>query len=240
MQAKGEVSIWSPVPVYIRLNSPRDSLTIEDTVLVVVTTTSQEVDVFTMQPLPGDSTVQAAGIPGRDVSVRAYDPDGNPLTELNVAYWTSDKRVAVNYGSYFQGIDTGTVMVYAQTTAYGRTFIDSVQFRVTFPITGYFNIYPRYYLFPESDPVLSGPRLRIARGGVVTWQSQSPFPVDIVFDDPATALDPDGDGEETGGNIPVVASDPYTTAQRKFAEPGEYKFHSTAYPSIQGVVEVVP
>jgi plastocyanin len=153
------------------------------------------------------------------MTVHVENEDGMYNPDLLVYYSTNDvTRAGIDrFWAYLDARKPGPVMVYAQTTAYGVTYIDSTEITITYPIEAMVMIYPSTDI-PTSDPYFIAPILTIQRGGTVYWINSSQREIDVTFTD-STHVD--------GGNIAAVPVD--GAEGRTFPTPGTYDYRSVKY-----------
>jgi hypothetical protein len=159
-------------------------VTLKDTVFIKVTDTppTSPLDVFSIQPAPGDSAKRAldfnnsrvtwtAKCDGTDCSGPVYYHSSNPIiASINRQTGT----VILN--------DTGHVVFTATTMAYNVARQDSLTFTVGYQLSPEVDITLAMILGVLTLGFVSPKKLILGVGAVVTFCNHSPKPVDVVFD----------------------------------------------------------
>lgn len=207
----------------------RDSVFVK----VVANPTPPVLASLSIQPVPPDTAKRSylplLGIPAlqTDASgssllppVRATDMAGQPLSDFLVAYSVSDTTVVGLFTPYypyfndyvadgrqavFEGLRTGQVTFYASATVFGVTKVDTLPYRIGWPVArdiwlspdpsrGPGNFFRNFYDISNDFFGDSGKpsEITMGAGGVVGWYTSNrpldapptPFETDIVFDDP--------------------------------------------------------
>ncbi len=199
--------------------------------------------VWSMVPIPGSTYGQLFFLfaSGRSfqpaITVKALDPDGNPIPGLSIEYESLDPEVV--HVDPVRGkiglLQPGEARLVARTTAYGVTRADTTLFTVTLPLINGVLIQPG----PNGGPpTVTSKSMVIRPGGYVFWTNQTPDSLRVTFDNPAsaerieelcTALGDAYPAHCESGNIRPFMSDansPFdNTRGRQFKEPGSYTFH---------------
>lgn len=252
LRAKGTAS-----GAIIRAFTTVDGVTRRDSVYVTITegTPTSFPTRVAFELNPGDSakmgqTEQYSR--GKTIKIIRSDDAGNNLSTLRVGLWVSDaSKVRLTQSGNNATIlpyRPGKVTFYISTYAYGRGFLDSLSYLVGWPVSGYIAAYLRMPMGVKDSIVDFHPKLlTVGTGACVHWRSGSTrFPVDVEFDDTASAESPlqvphcysymqDG---LVSGNIPAFgtvydeAGNPISGSNwraRVFTKPGIYKYRSRLY-----------
>jgi hypothetical protein len=178
-------------------------------------------------------------------------------SSILVAYKTSNPLTATvdAFGSIREG-DTGHVTFVASTWAYGVGRRDSLRYTISWPRYGSNQVQEVVTVDSATvQPVWSMPAISIAVGGTVAWINQFSRIVDITFDDPAGVeagcfaifICTDGAPSTGPGNVPGFYTDLAGTdtsvlshgiVARSFPVAGTYRYHSTRFSSLSGVIYV--
>jgi hypothetical protein len=251
-------AIGTGTGVQVAVKLSQGNLTHTDTAVINITDdpAPPALASFTIHPVPPDSAKYAyGGLFGELPQVHpvALDENGNPLDVL-VGYSSSDTTVAtmLTDGS-IQGQRPGKFKIYAQTTVYGVTRADTLEYTIGLPIVAGFFVCDPVAAHAAGATCETGGAITIAKGGIAFWLNSVPdpnnptqvVPIDIVFDDPTNVLEDDIVCFCGSGNIEPFGFidndngifDLFRT--RSFPVVGVYKFHSTVVPSYQGEVDVV-
>lgn len=163
------------------------------------------------EPLAPDSTIWAVGGEGAFFQVRAdgsytttgaklltvhgaFDQADQPINDLMINYTSSDSTVmtAIGEGSVVL-IDAqrpGRASVIANATAYGVTRADTVEFTIRMPLAVAVRIKGKSTSTGGvTAPLFEPAEVTVSPGGTIVWANVSGEPVDIVFDDPASAVE---------------------------------------------------
>lgn len=269
-------------------------LTHVDTAFVsVVSTDSPPVlTSFSIQPIPPDSAkLGAAVVVFQNISllladtlpVRATDSAGMPILTipgdvsgiLPVALRSSDtsvvqfdKMIFTTKMAELRGFKVGTAKIYASTTAFGITKVDTLNYRIGWPL-----VEKMLMVVPSSrhrpgmlpiDNVFTRPVLRIGVGGVVTWSNlgnlgdTNSTPNHIVFNDQdlpnILSISPRPSfmpfyahvseclafiGADCVHGGNMVISPTQKKASRRFPVSGVYEYSSSLYPNSVGRIIVI-
>ena len=249
--------------VIASLRDNAQGVTHQDTAFIVVTATpaASGIATFSMQPAPGDSAKRSLNdFDGGGLVVpltipwpaTVVDSAGDTLCSVNscsipVYYHGSNPAVATVDArtGMLTKIDTGHVMLSAQTLVYGRPFRDSVDFRIGL-MTDVF-LFFRPTQDGESGPF--GQKIVLGVGAVMYFYNLGVYgPIQITFDDPTLAdsvvndaifgMPPTGNGNVTI-NCDSVAN-PYCfdpneqLFERVFPRAGTTQMHISAFPGFPG------
>jgi hypothetical protein len=155
------------------------------------------------------------------------------------------------------GVDLGYVPLVATMTAYGRSFADTVQYRIGLPAYTKVQIHgPLYAYVPYEEGSFDPESVTVGTGAVIEWWDAGRIQgtkTDITFDPvQAQALDSVPEGYscvnyavDCGGTGsvpafgPVEGEDYFLTATRgrRFTQPGVYRYTNTLWGT-HGVVVV--
>jgi hypothetical protein len=243
-----------------------DGVTHADTATVAVTPDPGALLVtsFSIQPVPPDSARMALGgtvlETNRTLTPIVLDASGNPVFDLPIRYATLDETTAIidRWGGAVTGISLGYVPMVATITAYGRTFADTVQYRIGLPAYTQVHIHGPLYAYVRYEVGSFDPdSVTVGTGAVIEWVDAGRLPgtmSDITFD-PVQAEALDSVPESTScsynpidcgatGNVPpfgpVDGEDYFLTYSRarRFTQPGVYRYTNTL-SGTHGVVVVV-
>ena len=243
-----------------------DGVTHADTATVAVTPDPGALLItsFSIQPVPPDSARMALGgtlsQTNRTLTPIVMDAGGNQVFDLPVRYATLDERTATidRWGGAITGVNLGYVPLVATMTAYGRSFADTVQYRIGLPAFTKVYIHGPLYAYVQYQVGSFDPdSVTVGTGAVIEWWDAGRLEgtkSDITFDPvQAQALDSvpessactnygvDCDGT---GNVPpfgpVTGEDywPTATRARRFTQPGVYHYTNTI-SGTHGVIVVV-
>jgi plastocyanin len=254
--SEGVVRALSPasrIPVVATLSIA--NLTHLDTTLITITDdlAPPVLAVFSAHPVPPDSAKTTAGpgffMPPKVLPVQALDAANQPMAGLEVDFRSSDTlRASINRstGLVF-GRRPGQVTLYATTTAYGVTKADTIPYTVGWPLHRTVPMYrstPDGAMVPDFDPA----EVWLGPGGTVVWVNFLGKEADVVFDDPASAVENTtyctffglcGSGNIEPFNPPLDDPNFFAHARaRRFPVPGTYTYHSAIY-GITGKVIVM-
>ncbi len=225
---------------------------------------------LSLHPVPPDSAKVAAqsratlgGSSCGLLSARATTSTGAPLDDLPVSIRSSDTTIAqtsqdVGANLVYTGSGSsrcviypyrpGTVTLYAATTAFGATKVDTLPYRVGWPLSGEVVVVPTEV--GSSMNTFVDPVVKIGAGGIVFWNSETATAAtDVIFADPTNVAavstapnlldgpdDPPGMlllfcaafGMDcaNGGNFVIPPGVPYLAAARIFPVPGTYDYHN--------------
>lgn len=247
-------------------NARGQAVTLQDTAKVNVTDVAP-VPVFTrlIVHTPGDSAKAAYGLLNTVLSDSALDASSLLINTVQFDHRSSDTSV-VSFQDRFNGRmrmkQPGVVWLYVTTTIYGITITDSLRFTVGWQVYTVLGV-DTVVSASDSSPKISVPTLlTIGPGGIVRFINRSGRTVDFVFDDPSavrgdtlsvlTRLSTYGIFDFSGapklptsaGNVllpPALGAgfpDGIGIDERLFPHIGTYAYHSTSFPSVQGVIQV--
>jgi hypothetical protein len=219
---------------------------------------------FSIQPVPPDSARMALGgtllQATRSLTPIVMDAGGNQVFDLPVRYATLDPTTATidRWGGAITGVSLGYVPLVATMTAYGRSFADTVQYRIGLP--AYTKVWvhgPLYAYVKYQEGSFDPDSVTVGTGAVIEWWDAGRIEgtqTDITFDPvQAQTLDSVPEGFtcttyglecDATGSIPaygpVKGEDYYMTAVRgrRFSQPGVYRYTNTLWGT-HGVVVVV-
>ena len=176
---------------------------------------------------------------GRSFDAFAVDAAGNPLLDAaGDTIWPLTYYVAStprkeyylynNWTGYGVARNLSEPKITGTTYVFGKSYSDSVKFRVTYPDTAVLYIHRVSYNLTPSPSAMSQTDLTILQGGSVRFQTLNTTKHDdIVFDDLANVVN---------GNIPVVTG--YPGKFVTFPNVGAFTYHSTS--GFHGTITVVP
>ncbi len=205
------------------LSSPEDEVTNVDTVFVNVNDVAVTVRSFTIQQ--PDSANVAVGC-WTNINTDILDTDNHSVIGVLVHLRSSDPlRAAVDpYGS-MEPKNVGPVTIYAEATIYGKKYIDSVKYNLTYPIDATV-VFSNTDMYATNSPsYFQMPIINIVKGGSVFWYNTSTNLMDVTFDDTTNV---------EGGNIADIPND--DGAARVFPVPGTYNYRSTRFGSTGRVI----
>jgi hypothetical protein len=223
---------------------------------------------FSIHPVPPDSARMALGgtllQTNRTLTPIVTDAGGNQVFDLPISYATLDETTATidRWGGAVTGVSLGYVPLVATMTAYGRSFADTVQYRIGSPAYTKVYIHGPMYAYVRYEVGSFDPdSVTVGTGAVIEWQDAGRLPgtlSDITFD-PVQAqvldsvpeqsscmnyqADCDGTGSVSAFGPPLT--DPtgsefwlnYSRA-RRFTQPGVYRYTNTL-SGTHGVIVVV-
>ena len=243
-----------------------DGVTHADTATVAVTPDPGALSItsFSIQPVPPDSARMALGgtllQSTRSLTPIVLDAGGNQVFDLPVRYATLDETTATidRWGGAVTGVKLGYVPLVATMTAYGRSFADTVQYRIGLPAYTKVQVHGPLYAYVRYEEGSFDPdSVTVGTGAVIEWWDAgriSGTETDITFDPvQAQALDSVPEGSSCAnygvdcdgtGSIPAFAQldgDGYflnASRARRFTQPGVYRYTNTLWGT-HGVVVVV-
>jgi hypothetical protein len=247
-----------------------DGVTHADTATVAVTPDPGALLItsFSIQPVPPDSARMALGgtllEPNRTLTPIVTDAGGNQVFDLPIRYATLDETTAIidRWGGAITGVSLGYVPLVATMTAYGRSFADTVQYRIGLPAYTKVHIHGPLYAYVRYEVGSFDPdSVTVGTGAVIEWEDAGRLPgtaSDITFDAAqAAALDSvpeqfscvnyatDCDGTGNVAPFGPAANDPTGelfwqnfSRARRFTLPGVYRYTNTI-SGTHGVVVVV-
>jgi hypothetical protein len=177
--------------------------------------------------------------PNASIEPRAFDAQGNPISNLTISIESSDPLTA-RYNNQTRTLTLfrpGRVSFYASVVAYGVARSDTLDYTVGLPLAGFITIVqlpttlggpPTYRFAPSST-------FRVGAGAYMLFLRNPGFPAfDITFDDPTNVaedqLNPIGTSCVGAGNIAPFgdsAGGINNFCVRYFPVPGTYPFHSS-------------
>ena len=247
-----------------------DGVTHADTATVAVTPDPGGLLVtsFSIQPVPPDSARMALGgtllQANRNLTPIVTDAGGNQVFDLPIRYATLDETTATidRWGGAITGVRLGYVPLVATMTAYGRTFADTVRYRIDLP--AYMKVYvhgPMYAYVKYQEGSFDPDSVTVGTGAVIEWEDAGRIngtQTDITFDAGQAlaldsvpeayscvtyAIDCDGTGSVPAYGPPLVdpTGEGYFMTRsraRRFTQPGVYRYTNTLWGT-HGVVVVV-
>jgi hypothetical protein len=193
-----------------------------DTVYVQVTATREVVDSISFVT---DS------LRGAVLSAIFFRPTawggGAPLADVYVYPSTDDPSVFLDpVFDYMYGLAVRPVWMHVMTTAYGRTFSDSVQYTFLIPAAGYQYVSDLASGGFSLNPDWSNVTVTFQKCASITWYNTSSKAFDVTFSDPQnTGQCGVGDVTDTGN---IVALQPNASATRKFPAAGSHTWSIAA------------
>lgn len=203
---------------------------------------------FTIHPDVGDSAKVAAAS-SVTLAARAADASGTPINDVAVYFTSSDPIVAtIDRSTGFLSPNIpGSVTIYATTTTYGVTKVDTLPYVIGHPITIAMQIESQTNASGQTTNVFSPSNIELGPGAIVLFGNVTALPTDVTFDDPTNVAE---DYRDCGflatlcgtGNIDAWAKDPTDDSgitglrARSFPVPGTYTFHSTIFGSTGTIV----
>jgi hypothetical protein len=247
-----------------------DGVTHADTATVAVTPDPGALLItsFSIQPVPPDSARMALGgtllETNRTLTPIVMDAGGNQVLDLPIRYTTLDETTATidRWGGAVTGVSLGYAPLVATLTAYGRSFADTVQYRIGAPAYTAVHIHgPLYAYVKYQEGSFDPDSVTVGTGAVIQWEDAGRIngtQTDITFDSvQALVLDSVPEGfscvyytTDCGGTGSVPAFGPplvdptgegYFLAQfraRRFTQPGVYRYTNTLW-NTHGVVVVL-
>jgi hypothetical protein len=254
-------AVGSNVSIIATVRDSADNISRADTVLVNVTATADPLTSFGFVVTPG--TALDSGRVGAGVSVVIPVPvvaEGTSGNPVNVAYrqWfgASSVGTARFYGvSGIQPLDTGRVVMYARTFAYGTEYVDSLAFTVAPAINVIVQVYDQttlQMLFSSQPGIITispteynlrilPANVTVRRGGTVLWQNLAtlytggaPIPEDKLPKINFESLD----GVVPAENV-ICAAYPAPQSMRQFTKEGVYRW-SNPSSGQSGTITVTP
>lgn len=207
------------------IQSTQYNITNADTAYINVTATPQAIASFSIQP--ADSTILGAGS-SLTLMPAIKDGGGTDVGDIVVRYGSADPGalfIDPTYGS-LDGRRLGKTKVWAEATAYGVTYTDTVEMTVTYPVQFEFDFYQYPYNDPNAPVYLSDAGVTVRVNATVTFSNGTETPISVTFDHT--------DGIE-GGNIPAFTTDDGDQT-RKFTTLGTYQVSTSINQSAKIVV----
>jgi hypothetical protein len=246
-----------------------DGVTHADTATVAVTADPGPLLItsFSIQPVPPDSARMALGgtlfQSNRTLTPLLMDAGGNQVFDLPIRYTTLDETTATidRWGGAVTGVSLGYVPLVATMTAYGRSFADTVQYRIGLPAYTKVHVHGPLYAYIRYQVGSFDPdSVTVGTGAIIEWEDAGRLPgtlSDITFDPvQAQALDSvpeqfscvnyqtDCDGTGSVDPFGPAVSDPTGelfwqnfSRARRFTQPGVYRYINTL-SGTHGVVVV--
>jgi hypothetical protein len=246
------------------------NVTRTDTALVVVTTNATP-------PYPLDTIVLDAidGLTGEPTQailpiysivsvpiaiVSRVLSNGIPVASVPLSYVSSDESILLvgPWTGEPMAKLAGQARILATTTWYGKTYRTALDVRVVGPLFGEFRIQERIPRGSDTAVFVVSPgSVEVEPGAAISWINESSRPVEIIFDDLASARQLTGQVAQvvdrfclffgvwchvgkTSGNVSLIAMDPNNPAgdhvmdMRSFLDPGIYHFQVA--PGVQGTI----
>jgi plastocyanin len=237
------------------------NVTRTDTALVVVTTNAvppypldtiilDAIDGFTGEPTQAILSINTSSLSGTVYIVSRVLSNGMPVASVPLSYVSSDESILLV--DLWTGRPTpkmaGRARILASTTWYGKPYRTALDVYVVGPMSGEFHIQERIPRGSDTAVFVVTPgSIEVEPGAVVSWVNGSSRPVEIVFDDPASARELTGPGAQlteflclitglmchvgkTSGNFLLPPMDPNNPNDdsvmdmRAFPDPGTYHF----------------
>lgn len=226
-----------------------DNILHADTLVLNVTNESPPTMAsFTIHPDVGDSAKTGA-TSNASVLPRAYTADGTPIPDIAVYFTTSDPTTATidRTTGFLSPIHPGHVDVYASTTTFGVTKVDTLPYTVGNPILLVLNIVQRVLSNGQTIPVFDPDTALLGPGAFVLFGNQLGPATDVTFDDPTNVAQDDlycslAPTLCGSGNIAPWMFDPTDPSGlsgirvRQFHVPGTYTYHSELFGSTGVIV----
>jgi hypothetical protein len=214
-----------------------------DTVVLNITDESSPptMATFTIHPAAGDSA-KTGSTSNATVTPRAFTADGTPILDISTYFSVSDITTAtINRSTgYLSPIHAGHLDVYAATTTFGVTKVDTLPYTIGYPTLILINISQQMQPNGQSIPVFIPDSVVLGPGAGVVFINQFGPATDVTFDDP-TNIAQDvlfclfGPITCGTGNIAPWTFDPNDLSGlsswrvRDFPVPGTYNFHSALF-----------
>jgi len=205
---------------------------------------------FTIHPAPGDSA-KVGSTSSATVTPRAYTAGGDSIPEISTYFTTSDVTVATIDRStgFLNPMQPGHLDVYATTTTYGVTKVDTLPYTIGYPVIVLIDIPPKVQANGQSIPVFSPDSVVLGPGARVLFSNELGPATDVTFDDPTNVAQDDQYCPLApvlcgSGNIAPFVYDPNDPTgvsgfrARDFPVPGTYTFHSALFGST-GIIVIV-
>jgi plastocyanin len=242
------------------------NVTRTDTALVVVTTNAappylldsivlETIDAVTRQPT--EPIVSVNGDIVRNVSLVSHVfGNGTEVTTVPRSYVSSNKSVLL-VNPWNGGLTpklAGQARILATTTWYGKTYRTSLDISVVGPFFGRFLIQERIPRGSDTAVFVVNPgSVEVEPGAAVQWENQTSRPVEVIFDDPASARELTEPATitldrlcllagrlchvgKTAGNFSLSSGGGEGLDMRAFPNPGTYYFQVA--PGVRGTIIV--
>lgn len=189
-------------PVQVIATLTDGNLKHQDTVFVMVDPVSvpPRLASLSIHPIPPDTAKVGATAGKGDVTnfpkilpVQAIDSNGGLMPNVLVAFWSSDPETAIMINAWsgnprnlppgtVEGLRPGTVTLYASATAFGITKVDTLPFRIGYPVFSQVSVNPVDSNSGRSffDP----PDIKVGAGALVSFLGiEGIDPTDVTFAD---------------------------------------------------------
>ena len=203
---------------------------------------------FTIHPDVGDSAKTGSSSTAT-VFARAYTADSTPIPDVAAYFTTSDLTIATidRTTGFLDPIRPGHLNVYATTTVYGVTKVDTLPYTIGHPTILVVDIPPRVQPNGQTIPVFDPDSAVLGPGARVLFGNELGPATDVTFDDPTNVAQDDlyCSFAETlcgSGNIAPWTFDPNDPSGlsairvRLFPVPGTYTYHSALFGSTGVIV----
>lgn len=254
-------AVGSNVSIIATVRDSANNISRADTVLLNVTATADPLTSFGFMVTPG--TALDSGRVGAGVSVIIPVPvvaQGTSGSPVNVAYrqWFGESSMGIArfYGAIgIQPLDTGRVVMYTRTFAYGTEYLDSLEFTVAPAVNVVVQVYdqttlqgllssqPGYVMLTPTEYNLRilPANVTVRRGGTVMWQNLANLYTgggDIPEDKLPKINFESLDGVVPAENV-ICAAYPQPQAMRQFTKEGVYRW-SNPSSGQSGTITVTP
>ena len=221
-----------------------------DTLVLNITdeTSPPTMAAFTIHPDVGDSAKTGSTI-NVTVIPRAYTADDTPILGISTYFSSSDLTIATIDRStgFLSPNQPGHLDVYATTTTYGVTKVDTLPFTIGHPTQAIIDIPPQVQSNGQTISVFSPDSVELGPGARVLFGNELGPAADVTFDDPTNVAQDDYYCSLAptlcgSGNIPAWTFDPTDPSGlsairvRLFPVPGIYTFHSELFGSTGVIV----
>ncbi len=161
-----------------------------DTAIINVTDTTPPpvLSRFTIHPGSGDSAKTAADI---EVSIPGVgiDPVGDTIQNLSIYYATADSNVAnISRAGVLTPNRPGHVTVYATTTAYGITKVDTLPYTIGYSIFAGIQIAAEPNAAGKTVGVFTPSSVLVGPGATIIFENLSGPLTDVTFNDPTHVM----------------------------------------------------
>jgi hypothetical protein len=203
---------------------------------------------FTIHPDVGDSAKTGSTF-NATVTPRAFTADGTPIPDISTYFSSSDLTIATIDRStgFLSPSQPGHLDVYATTTTYGVTKVDTLPYTIGHPTQVIIDIPPQVQPNGQSISVFSPDSVVLGPGARVLFGNELGPATDVTFDDPTNVVQDDLYCSLAvllcgSGNIAPWTFDPTDPSGvsairvRRFPVPGTYRFHSELFGSTGVIV----
>lgn len=193
-------------------------ITHADTTIVAVTAESHVLASFEIAYTPGDERIGQGDY--RPLTVVALDDHGDPLDGLSVQLQVlTPATLTESAGELaFYATQVGIGRIAVQTTSYGVTMADTMEYQVGYPSTG---TVQAQAADPDTTLAFGPHTVVIAVNGTVTWYNFANGPINVTFDNDVENVE--------GGNIETLEPGDFDPADntRQFLAAGTYHYTNT-------------